>query len=406
MGLFAYKARDQKGILVTGHMEGAAPELIKTLLAEQGLIPLMVRSVPAKADWIPRPKFLKKVKPDEIVLMTRQFYTLFKAGMSMETLLGTLSRQTKNPALRETLQRIQTDVSQGSTLSNAFSKHPEIFDNLYISMLAAGEEAGILEEILKNLGDLLQKEMDIKSGVKSATLYPKLVIGVLIVATASMLIWVVPKFAEFFAHFKAALPLPTQMLLTVSHIVVYYGWVVILIAAAVYFSVRRYYHTPAGKLRLDRLRWAVPIFGPLSQKIANARFSHILSSLYRSGFSITKGLSLVEGIIENEVMVKDIRRVRAEIERGQSLSEAMKKTVSFSPMSIEATAVGEKTGSLDDMLKGLGEHYDIEIQHTIKNLTTLLEPFLLFFIFGMIVFFALSIILPIWNINRAVLGGG
>lgn len=405
MGLFAYRARDQKGILITGHLEGGASGPVKNILAEQGLIPLSVKAVPNKWEWIPSPKSFQKVRPQEIVLLTRQFYTLFKAGMTMENLLATLSRQTKNILLRETIQRIQTDISQGSTLSNAFAKHPKIFDNLYISMLAAGEEAGILEEILKNLADLLQKEIDIKSGVKSATLYPKLVIGVLMIATTVMMVWVVPQFAKFYAHYKSALPIPTRILTGVSHIFVYYGWAVALAFLFIYILYRRYNRTPSGKLKLDQLRWKIPIFGALSQKIANARFSHILSALYRSGFSITKGLSLVEGVIENEVMVKDIRRVRTGIERGQSLSEAMKNSSSFSPILVEATAVGEKTGALDDMLQSLGEHYDTEITYTIKNLTTLLEPFLLFFIFGMVAFFAMAIVLPIWNVSRAVMGG-
>lgn len=404
MPFFAYRARDQRGLLVTGHLEGFGIQSIKNLLSEQGLIPLSVRPIAAKVDWLPRPRFLKKVKTEELILMTRQFYTLFKSGMSMETLLGTLAKQTGNKVLRETLQRIQMDVSQGSTLSRAFAKHPKVFDDLYISMLAAGEEAGILEEILKNLGDLLQKELDIHLGIKSATLYPKLVVGVLVVAMVVMLLVVVPQFAKFYAHYKAQLPFPTRLLMLLSDMVRYYGWLVFLFFTGVYFTYRRYYATPSGRYKIDFLKWSLPIFGPLGRKIANARFAHILSSLYHSGFSITKGLQLVEEIIENEVMVKDIRKVRADIERGQSISEAMRRTESFSPILVESTAVGEKTGALDDMLKGLAEHYDLEISHTIKNLTTLLEPLLLFSIFGMIALFALAIFMPIWNISRAVIG--
>lgn len=403
MPLFAYRARDQKGILVTGKLESMAAEPIKKILSEQGLIPISVKAIQAKVDWLPEPKFLRKVQTREILAMTRQFYTLFKAGMSMETLLGILARQTKNKTLNETLNRIQTEVSQGSTLAKAFAQHPKIFDDLYVNMLSAGEEAGILEEVLKNLSTLIEKEMEISASVKSATLYPKLVVGVLFVAMTVMLIWVVPEFAKFYANYKATLPLPTRMLTAASQIVRAYSWIVVLLVGGIYLLVRRYYHTPAGKLKLDGVRWAIPIFGPLSQKISNARFAHLLSSLYQSGFSITKGLALIENILDNELMVRDIRNVRAEIERGMSLSEAMRKTKCFSPMLVEATAIGEKTGSLDEMLRELGTHYDGEINHTVKNLTTLLEPFLLFFIFGMVGFFALSIFLPIWNISQAVL---
>ena len=236
MPLFAYRARDQRGILVTGHLEGLASEIIKGVLSEQGLIPLSVKLVQRKSEWIPQIRFFKKVKDEEIVLMTRQFYTLFKAGMSMESLLGTLSRQTKNKTLQETLQRIQTDISQGSTLAKAFAKHPKIFNDLYISMLQAGEEAGILEMVLKNLAELLQKEVEIKAGVKSATLYPKIVIVVLTVAITVMLTWVIPEFAKFYAHYKATLPLPTRILLGMSHILRYYGWIVALIGISLWKS--------------------------------------------------------------------------------------------------------------------------------------------------------------------------
>lgn len=403
MPLFEYRARDQRGILVTGHMEGLATETVKGLLGDQGLIPLNVKRVQTKAPKLFQFKFLKKVTTDEIVLMTRQFHTLFKSGMSMETILGTLARQTKNKKLKETLQQIQTDVSQGSTLANGFAKHADIFDELYINMLSAGEQAGILEESLKNLSTLLQKEIEIKSNVKSATLYPKIVCSVLCIATTVMLIWVIPQFTQFYAHYHAQLPLPTRIMVGASHVIRHYGWVVVLIVAGLFLALRQYYHTPTGKFKIDQLKWAVPVFGELGKKIANARFAHLLASLYRSGLSITKALGLVETVIENEVMSRDIRQIRMQIEKGQSIAKAMQETRCFAPILIEATAVGEKTGSLDTMLEGLGEHYDTEIQHMTKNLTTMLEPFLLFFIFGMVALFALSIFLPIWNLSSVVM---
>ena len=403
MPFFAYRARDQKGILVTGKLEGAASEPIKHLLAEQGLIPLAVRQIQGKG-WFPEDfQLFRKVKDEEIVLMTRQFHTLFKAGISMESLLTTLAHQTKNKTLQETLQRIQTSVSQGASLSKSFAKHPKIFNDLYISMLAAGEEAGILEGVLKNLSDLLQKEVEIHAGVKSATLYPKIVVGVLTVALTVMLVWVIPEFAKFYAHYKSELPLPTRILLGASYVLRYYGWAVGLFFGGIFLALKRYYHTPEGQFRIDQIRWKIPVFGLLAQKIGNARFAHILSALYKSGLSVPKALGLVEATIENEVMARDIRQIRTEIERGQSISEAMRKTESFSPMLVEATAIGEKSGSLDDMLKALGEHYDIEIHHMVKNLTTLLEPFLLVLIFGMVALFALAIFLPIWNMSSAVM---
>lgn len=403
MPLFAYRARDQKGILVTGHIEGMASQTVKNVLGEQGLIPLAVKMVQHKNDWLPKFKFLNAVKRDDLILMTRQFHTLFKSGMSMETIFGTLHKQTKNKKLKETLQRIQTDISQGSTLAKAFAKHPDIFDDLYVNMLSAGEQSGILEGVLKNLSDLLQKESEIKSGVKSATLYPKIVLCVLIVASIVMLVWVIPEFSKFYAHYKATLPLPTRILMGASNILRHYSWMVALLGVILYLTIKRYYATPNGKFKIDQFRWQIPVFGSLSQKIANARFAHLLAALYRSGLSITKCLGLVETVIENEVMARDIRKIRAQIEKGASISTAMRETTCFAPILIESTAVGEKTGSLDSMLEGLGEHYDVDIHHTTKNLTTLLEPILLFFIFSVVALFALAIFLPVWNLSKVIM---
>lgn len=403
MSLFAYRARDQKGILVTGHMEGLSLPAIKNILGEQGLIPIHVDSIQAKISWFPKFKWFKKVKLDEIVLMTRQFHTLFKSGMGMETILGTLQRQTNNKTLKETLARIQTDVSQGSTLANAFSRHPEVFDDLYIHMLTAGEQAGILEQVLGNLSNLLQKEIELRARIKSSTLYPKIVLFVLTMACTAMLIWVIPQFSKFYGQYHATLPLPTRILVGASDVLRYYGWVVLLAGFGIYLAFWHYYQTPAGRLRVDRWLWQIPVFGLLGQKIANARFAYLLGALYRSGLSITKSLGLVETVIENEVMGRDIRKIRTQIEKGQSIAKAMAETESFAPILIEATAVGEKTGSLDTMLEGLAEHYDADIQHMTKNLTTLLEPILLFFIFGMVALFALAIFLPIWRLSTVVL---
>lgn len=403
MPLFAYRARDQKGILVIGHLEGLSPLTIKNTLGEQGLIPIQVDPIQHHRSWFPKFKWFKKVKLEEIVLMTRQFYTLFKSGMGMEIILGTLQRQTKNKALKETLARIQTDISQGSTLANAFARHPNVFDDLYIHMLTAGEQAGLLEKVLANLANLLQKELEIRAQIKSSMLYPKIVLFVLTLATTVMLIWVIPEFSKFYSHFHATLPLPTRILTGASDMIRYYGWVVALVGFGIYLLLWNYYQTPSGRFRIDKLRWQIPIFGSLGQKIANARFAHLLGALYRSGLSITKSLGLVETVIENEVMERDIRKIRTQIEKGQSIAKAMEETQSFAPILIEATAVGEKTGSLDSMLEGLGEHYDTDIHHLTKNLTTLLEPILLFTIFGIVALFALAIFLPIWRMSSAIL---
>ena len=403
MSLYSYRGVNTQGSVFTGQLEAENSDAVRKTLSDQGVIPLSVKQTQKQFLWLTVLFRFRRVRTEELVLLTRQFYTLFKSGVGMKILLNTLVLQTQNKTLRNTLQRIQSDVVEGSTLSKAFAKHPDVFSELYVSMIAAGEEAGILEDVLHNLTIVLEKEVEIRNGIKSATLYPKIVLFVLSLAVAVMLAWIIPKFQSFYAHYKAPLPLPTQILVHLSDMIRYYGWVLLLFGGILYAAFQHYYHSLKGKFQIDRLYWRIPIFGILGQKIANARFAYLLAALYKSGLSINRSLALVESVIENEVMVRDIRSVRTDIEQGKSVAEAMRGTRSFFPILVESAAIGEKTGSLDEMLRGLGEHYDIEIRHMIKNLSTLLEPILLFFIFGMVAFFALSIFLPIWNISRAVI---
>lgn len=403
MGKYAYKARDVNGLLVTGQIEGDALEAIKETLYQQGLIPISVTEGSKRiTSDISSLDFFKGVNPEELTLFTRQFYTLFKAGMDMESLLSTLSRQTKNTFFAEALIRIKTDVAAGSSLSRAFAQHPKIFSELYTNMLATGEEAGILEESLSHLSTLLEKENQLKSSVKSATLYPKIVIFVLIIASYVILTFVVPKFAKFYEHYDAELPIPTQLLLGASNIFTNYWYIALATLIALIIAFKKWKATPQGRIHFDRFKWAIPVFGSLGQKVANARFANILGALYRSGLPITRGLEITSRVIENEVFAQDIQIVKADVEKGRGIAESMKDKKYFSPLLVEATAIGEKSGALDEMYFSIGQHYDLEVDNMLKNLTTLIEPILLFMVFGMVTVFALAIFLPMWGMAGVV----
>lgn len=405
MPTFLYRARDSQGLLITGELEAGGSEELKVYLSDRGLIPLSVKAAARGLELSSLKKIFRgRVKAEEILVVTRQFYSLFKAGMGMEAVLGTLTRQTTNKRLKEALQRIRSDVSSGESLSKAFSAHRDIFGDLYVSMLAAGEEAGILEEVLGNLCNLLEKEMQIHSSVKSATLYPRIVVFVLVVATVVIMTVVVPKFASFYAHYKAELPLPTRIVTGFSDFVKNDWYLIGLFAGGLWLAYKRFTRTATGRRKIGSFRFRVPVFGPLNVKVANARFCHILSALYRSGLPMTRCLEITAGTIENGAFMREVDFLKGEIMGGKTISEAMLQCRYFTPVIIDATAVGEKTGSLDEMLESMGTHYDMEVGHTIKNLTTLLEPFLLIFLFGMVACFALAIFLPIWNMSKVVIG--
>lgn len=402
MTTYSYRARDLNGLLITGKYEGETPETVKTWLGEQGLIPIMVKKGSSLVSKNLFADLFNRVKDEEVMLFTRQFHTLFKAGMDMQTILTTLANQSRNKSFSEALLRIKTDISAGSNLARAFGRHPKIFPELYTNMLATGEEAGILEEVLSRLFTLMEKDITLKASVKSATLYPKIVIFVLVMAVFVMMTYVIPKFAGFYAHYKSDLPLPTKILMGVSYFFRDYTHVAVGLIAGIVFAFKKWASTARGRLIVDRLKWRLPVFGPLGQLVANARFANILGALYRAGINVTRALTITSRTIGNEAFAREIEGVRGEVEKGKGIAEAMRQTKYLSPLLVETTAIGERSGSLDEMYFSIGSHFDMEVSHTLKNLTTLLEPILLVLIFGMVTVFTLAIFLPIWNMARVV----
>ena len=405
MPTFYYRARDKEGVLITGYIEATTPEELKESLFRDGMVPLEVRGIKARAPTLGAIKaFIYRVRDEELMLFTRQFYTLFKAGVSMDTILGTMVKQIKGRTLRHALVAIRADVAAGATLAQAFGRHPRIFNELYVSMLAAGEEAGILEGVLKNLSELLEKDYEVQKNVKGATLYPKIVVTVLVLAVVVLMTFVVPRFVELYGRFGAELPLPTRIMIGISGFFRGYWYVLVALVGLSVMLYRRLYRSKVERLKIDRLKFRVPVFGSLNLKVANARFGHILSALYRSGLSMPRSLEVVSNVIGNYAFAMEVQKVKDEIQRGAALSEALGRQTYFPPVVVETTAVGERAGALGEMLSTVAEHYDLEVRHIVKNLTVLLEPFLLVCIFGMVALLALAIFLPIWNMSTLISG--
>ncbi len=405
MPTFRYKARDKEGILITGDIEANSAEELKEGLFREKMIPLSVREVTSTSfSFKDITQWFNRVKPDEIMLFTRQFYTLFKAGVSMDTILATMVKQLQGNTLCNALIRVRSDVASGASLAQAFGRHPKIFNEMYVSMLAAGEEAGILEEVLSNLSGLLQKDYEIQKSVKGATLYPKIVLFVLTAAIIFLMTFVIPKFVQFYGRYGAELPLPTQILIGFSSFMRNYWYVMVGVVLITVISYKRFYATKVGRLKIDTLRFKMPVFGQLFLKVSNSRFGHILSALYSSGLSMPRSLEVVSNVIDNYAYALEVKKVKEGIQKGSSLSEALAEQTYFPPVVVETTAVGERAGALGEMLSTVAEHYDIEVAQTVKNLTTLLEPILLVGIFGMVTLLALAIFLPMWNMS-SVIGG-
>ncbi len=402
----AYKAYDPKGGVVRGITEGENERDILQAMRQRGF--RIVQLAPASRGLTglqsKLQSFFPPVKAEELIVFTRQFHTLFKAGLGMDVLLSTLIKQTQNKHMQHALMSIQSDIQSGTSLAKAFSKHPLIFNKLYTSMLLAGEEAGILEQVLGEIVTVLEKDDRLHREVSSATLYPKIVVGVMVVSLYVMMTFVIPKFADFYDKFQAQLPLPTRILMGMSDFSCNYWYVVLAFMAFVVWFFRRWSSSPQGKLKWDLLKLRFPIFGNLFQKISMARFGHLFAALYRSGLPLVRSFEVLSQVIGNEGYAREISHFREGLLKGKTIAEVMRQSKLFSVIMIETTAIGEQSGNLDNMLSSMASHFDLEISHITKNLTTLLEPILLCMMFGMVTLMALGIFLPMWNMSRAVMG--
>jgi type II secretory pathway component PulF len=406
MTVLTYRARDISGSLVEGEVEGYDYKDLLTSLQNQGLTPISVEESKASQFSLKKLNSLfSKVKPEELIVFTRQFATLFKAGLSMEIILSTLGKQVQNPKLKEALNSIKVDVNSGVSIAEAFSKHPKIFNTLYIAMLQAGEEAGILEQALEELTIVLEKQLEINANIKSATLYPKIVVFVMFIAAYIILTFIIPKFADFYGKFGADLPFFTMLLIKIGSFLNTFWWLVFALVGLGIYGFKKYYATYSGRLFIDSLTFKIPVFGTLALKTINAQYGHLLSSLYKSGLPLPRCFEILMEVIQNKAFVEDLRNIKDGIAMGESISAMMRRGQYFSPIMIETTSIGEKTGNLDEMLDAVSTHYDLEVKHMTKNLTTMIEPMLLCGIFGMVTILLMAVAMPMFNMSKAVFNG-
>lgn len=401
MSTFIFKARDPSGNLVEGELEGENTEQIKEAIAAKGLFPTDVQIKESKASSFSL--FKKKPSLKDIANMTRQFQAMFAVGTPMDRILSLLSRQLQNPALKQAMTHIHKDVASGTRLSVAFRAYPEYFPPLYISMIEVGETGGVLDKTLREMASILQKESEIHAKVKSAMLYPKIVLFVLGAVSWGMLAFIIPPFKKFYEGHGADLPTPTKVVVALSDLCTTYWYVGVLGGAAAYWLWKRFSKTDLGRDWISRVAFKLPVFGRLNRLTANARFGHLLSSLYRAGVPIARALEVVANTMTNIHYANDVLGIKKGLEQGSSLSKCMEHTKYFEPMIQEAVSVGEKTGQLDVLLDATATFYDAEIDDMLKNMSTLIEPILLVFLFAGVTVLALAIYLPIWNLSKVVI---
>jgi type IV pilus assembly protein PilC len=337
-------------------------------------------SIKEKGKEIAVPKFGGRVPPQMVAIFTRQFSVMIDAGLPLVQCLEILGSQQENKVFKRALIQIRQDVESGSNLADAMRKHPKIFNDLYTNMVAAGEAGGILDTILQRLAQYIEKAVKLNSQVKSAMIYPVAVISIAAIVVAVILWKVIPVFAALFKGLGAELPMPTQIVMKLSDILVDYWWLILLIIGGIVFFLRRYHETYKGKRVIDGFLLKLPIFGLLLRKIAVARFCRTLSTLTASGVPILDGLQITARTAGNSIIEDAIMATRKSVEEGKTISEPLGETDVFPPMVVQMIAVGEQTGALDTMLSKIADFYEDEVDIAVAGLMKLLEPLLIAFL--------------------------
>ncbi|MBP1746279.1 MAG: Type secretion system domain protein, partial [Deltaproteobacteria bacterium] len=349
---------------------------------------------------------LRPVRYDDIIFFTRQLQTVIRAGIPMLTGLRALEEQTSNVKLRAAIREMAQEIDKGASLSDALMKQKKLFPDLYTSMVKAGEVGGSLEEVLDRLATLLEFQLKTKETLKSAIRYPIFVVTTLAIAFLVLINFVVPRFAVLFRGAKTELPLPTRMLLIINDIFQHYGIYLVVFIVLAFGAFFLYKRTAAGTLAIDRLKLRAPLIGPIILKICMSRFANMFENLIKVGIPVVRALEVVSRTVGNEYIAQKILEISGKIEKGLGISRPLKEAEIFPPLVIHLISTGEQTGSLEDMLKEVSTHYDREITYSINRLSTWIEPLLTAGLSLMVLFLALAIFLPWWNMMGALRGGG
>lgn len=398
---FNYTAINENGEKVNGALSAESLEAAESSLANQGLMPLRLKEAKDGGEGgslLSRLSFGQKVKFRDVLIFSKQLRTLLAAGIPISQGLEILSQQTESAYLKKILTGMIADINGGSTLAHTFGRHPEVFSKLYCSLIEAGEVSGSLLDVLERLTYIMERENRIKEDINSALTYPKMVMVTLFGAFLFLLTFVMPQFAVIFQKAGVELPLPTKICIFMYENLLLY-WAHMLVAASgLFIAVRLYLRTESGLLVKGRLQLAAPIIGPLFLKSAMSRFSGIMSILLASGVTVLQSLKIISGVIGNAAISREFDGLATQIEEGRGISAPLRKAAFFPPLVVNMVAVGEESGSLDEMLTTVARHYDEEVEYAVKGLTEAIGPIMMVALAGVVGFFALAIFLPMWDL--------
>ncbi|HEX2197005.1 MAG TPA: type II secretion system F family protein [Burkholderiales bacterium] len=405
MPSFAYTGRNGRGELVKGRLEGNDSGAIADQLLSTGITPVDIR---AAAGHAPAAKalgsyFQPAVSLVDLMLFSRQMYTLLKAGVPIMRALAGLEESMVNPTFKAIVVSLRSSLDSGRELSAAMRRHPDVFSSFYISLVRVGESTGLLQDVFLRLYEHLEFEKEIRERIKAALRYPLFVVGAMAVALVVINTVVIPAFAKLFQGFNAPLPLMTRVLIGASDFTLQYWPLLLALAVGAAFGFRVWKRTPAGKYAWDRFKLRVPVAGKIINKATLARFARSLSLSLRSGVPVVQGLTAVAGVVDNDYLAGRIEKMREDVERGESVLRASSHAGIFTPVVLQMIAVGDETGELDDLMLEVAQLYEREVDYEIKTLAAQIEPVLIVFLGVIVLILALGVFLPIWDLSRVAL---
>ena len=411
MPQFKYAGKSTQGGPQKGVIEAASAQAAAQALLSQNIVPLTIveskkRSAENEGDGFDITRlFQQKVGLDEMIIFSRQMYSLLKAGIPIIRAIKGLSENASHKRFQEILKDIADQLEQGRSLSSSMAKYEKVFTRLTISVVVVGENTGKLDDVFLQLALYFEREQETRKRIKSALRYPTFVLIALAIAMFILNLFVVPVFTQMFERFDTELPIMTRVLIGTSNFFVNYWWLLIIVIVGGIFAVKQYVSSTNGRLKWDKFKLKLPVVGSIIERSLLARYSRSFSMILRAGVPLTAGLSLTADAVDNAHMQKRIKEMRQGIEKGESLLRVSKNSELFSTLVLQMIAVGEETGRLEPLLEESADYYEREVDFDLKSLTAKIEPILIGFVAVMVLILALGIFTPMWNMMSAVKGG-
>ncbi len=410
MGVFTYKGRNAHGEMAQGTLDGDDSGAVADQLLGMGITPIEIKlnrdvsgGTSTQAAWLKRALTEKPITPMDLMLFSRQMYTLLKAGVPILRALAGLQESTQNPTMAAMLQDLRESLDSGRELSTALRRHPKVFSSFYVSMVQVGEMTGMLDHTFIRLFEYLDFERDMKERITTAMRYPMFVVIAMAIAIVIINLFVIPTFAKVYAGFHAELPAVTKMLLGFSAFMVSYWLLMLAMLFGVVVGFRYYINTTDGRYNWDRYKLRLPIVGPIILKATLSRFARSLALSFKSGMPILQGMNVVGMVVDNEFMRSRIEQMRDGIERGESILRTAVAAGVFNPVVLQMIAVGEETGDLDGLMFEVAQMYEQEVKYEVATLSSKIEPILIVSLGVLVLILALGVFLPMWDLGKAAM---